>query len=422
MIDIKLLQTKSKYVSEQLKKRGFYLDESKFNHLDSRKKNIENEITDLYIKRKNQTKNLVSMKKIGENVDDEILELSFLSQKIKDQNNKLVLVKKEIFDFISLIPNIPLFEVPLGKSSKENIEIYKWGKIKKNHSLTRDHKDIMQMSSSLDFNIGSKLAGTRFSVIEGKIAAMHRALINFMIDTHVNQNGYKELYVPYLANKSCLFGTGQLPKFSEDLFNIGNGSEYSLIPTGEVPLTNLVREKILDSYVLPLKFVAHTSCFRREAGSYGKDSKGLIRQHQFEKVELVGIVHPDESMSFFEEMMNNIQVILRKLDLPYRIVQLCTGDLGFSSCKTNDVEVWIPSKKKYLEVSSCSLCGDFQARRMYARFRDSETQSVKMLNTLNGSGLAVGRTLVAVLENYQQVDGSILVPEVLKKYLNYEYI
>jgi seryl-tRNA synthetase len=312
------------------------------------------------------------------------------------------------------VPNIPDASVPEGKSEEDNVEVRKWGEPRAFDFEPKDHVDVGE-GLGLDFETAVKLTGSRFSVMTGPMARLHRALTQFMLDLHTTEHGYTEAYVPYLVNADSLRGTGQLPKFEEDLFKLGGEQEYYLIPTAEVPVTNMVRDTILDS--VPQKFTAHTPCFRSEAGSYGRDTRGMIRQHQFEKVEMVQIVEPAQSMAALEELTGHAETVLQKLGLPYRVVNLCSGDIGFSSCKTYDLEVWLPGQGKYREISSCSSFGDFQARRMQARWRNPETKKPELVHTINGSGLAVGRTLVAILENYQQADGSVTVPQVLQSYM-----
>ena len=326
----------------------------------------------------------------------------------------------EINAIVSAVPNLIDDSVPQGESEDDNVEVRRWGTPRTFDFEVKDHVDLATaLDKGLDFESGAKLAGTRFAVMRGAIAKMHRALAQFMLDEHTNENGYQEMYVPYLVNHDSLYGTGQLPKFGEDLFHTDLANrKFSLIPTAEVPLTNLVRDEIVEEQELPIKMCAHTPCFRSEAGSSGRDIRGLIRQHQFDKVEMVQLVHPSKSFEALDELTRHAEVILEKLELPYRTVTLCTGDIGFSATKTFDIEVWLPAQDTYREISSCSNMGDFQARRMQARYRNSETNKPELIHTLNGSGLAVGRTLVAVLENYQQADGSIEVPKALQPYMN----
>lgn len=329
-------------------------------------------------------------------------------------------VLEQINTIASSMPNLLDASVPDGASEDDNVEIKRWGTPKAFDFEVKDHVDVGgSIEKGLDFESGAKLAGTRFVVMRGQVAKLHRALTQFMLDVHTEEHGYQEMYVPYLVNQDSLFGTGQLPKFGEDLFHTDlNNKKFSLIPTAEVPLTNLVRDEIVEEAELPIKMTAHTPCFRSEAGSYGRDIRGLIRQHQFDKVEMVQLVKPEDSMAALDELTGHAEKILEKLELPYRTVILCTGDVGFSSAKTFDLEVWLPAQNTYREISSCSCMGDFQARRMQARYRNSETNKPELLHTLNGSGLAVGRTLVAILENYQQADGSVNIPTVLQPYMN----
>ena len=352
-----------------------------------------------------------------------------LGEKLDAAKAELDKLQQEIRDIALSIPNIPDDEVPDGKDDSENLEVSRWGEPRQYDFEVKDHVSLGELAGGLDFPAAVKLTGARFVVMKGQMARMHRALAQFMLDLHTEKHGYQELYVPYLVNHATLYGTGQLPKFGEDLFHTkpleeeADSSTYALIPTAEVPVTNLVRDEILDEDALPLKMTAHTPCFRSEAGSYGRDTRGLIRMHQFDKVELVQIVHPEKSMAALEELTGHAEKVLQLLNLPYRKVLLCTGDIGFGSRKTYDLEVWLPAQNTYREISSCSNMWDFQARRMQARFRGKSDKKTQLVHTLNGSGLAVGRTLVAVLENYQQADGRIEVPEVLRPYMNgLEYI
>ena len=328
------------------------------------------------------------------------------------------MVQTELNDILMAVPNLPHEEVPEGTSEEDNVEVSRWGDIPEFSFDVKDHVDLAAQGNKLSFDVAAKITGSRFMTLRGSVASMHRALIQFMLDVHIKEHGYEEVYVPYLVNRESLTGTGQLPKFEEDLFKIDDERDLYLIPTAEVPVTNIVRDEIVESENMPLKFVAHTPCFRSEAGSYGRDTRGMIRQHQFEKVELVHMVRPSESEEMHESLTGHAENILQKLDLPYRKVILCGGDLGFSATKTYDLEVWLPGQNKFREISSCSHFGDFQARRMQARWRNPDTGKPELLHTLNGSGLAVGRTLVAVLENYQQADGSVRIPQVLQPYLN----
>lgn len=359
---------------------------------------------------------MASVAKIGDN--------------LKANEKELKALQEELNDWLMRIPNIPHKSVPDGKNEDDNIEVHQWGKIPEFSYTIKDHVELCSSLGSgwnklgglMDFEAAANISGARFSVLKGQIARMQRALIQLMLDTHTSVHGYSEMYVPFLVKDDALKGTGQLPKFSEDLFAVSNGAsgeqEFHLIPTAEVPLTNLVRDSIIDEQYLPLKITAHTPCFRSEAGAYGKDVKGLIRQHQFEKVEMVQIVKPSESMQALENLTRHAEKILQLLELPYRVIELCTGDIGFSSQKTFDLEVWLPSQDTYREISSCSNFGDFQARRMKARWRNPETGKPELVHTVNGSGLAVGRTLVAIVENYQQQDGSINIPAILQPYMN----
>lgn len=344
-------------------------------------------------------------------------EVSDLGDKLKQAEQDLTDLQTEIDGIVSGIPNLLNEAVPEGKSEDENVEISTWGELPSFDFEVKDHVDLGMSHGWIDFEAAAKLTGSRFVVLRSGMARLHRALIQFMLDTHTGEHGYQEIYVPYIVNEDSLYGTGQLPKFSDDLFKLEGEQNYYLIPTAEVPVTNLVRDEIVDADQLPMKFTAHTPCFRSEAGSYGRDTRGLIRQHQFEKVELLHFVKPEDSDAALEELTRNAEVILEKLELPYRKIILCAGDTGFSANKTYDLEVWVPAQNAYREISSCSNMKDFQARRMQARYRNPETNKTELLHTLNGSGLAIGRTLVALVENYQQADGSIKVPEVLLPYM-----
>jgi seryl-tRNA synthetase len=329
----------------------------------------------------------------------------------------LASIQAEWDDFVNAIPNIPADEVPEGKSEEDNVELRRWGMPRSFHFPVKDHVDLGADLGGLDFEVATKITGARFAVLRGGVARLHRALAQFMLETHITEHGYEEVNVPFIVNRDSLFGTGQLPKFEEDLFKLTDDREFFLIPTAEVPVTNIYRDEIVDEAELPIKLVCHSPCFRSEAGSHGRDTRGMIRQHQFEKVELVKFVRPEESDAALEALVGHAEAILQKLGLPHRTVILCGGDIGFSSAKTYDIEVWVPSQNKYREISSCSNFRDFQARRMLARYRNKETGKPELLHTLNGSGLAIGRTLLAVLENYQQEDGSVIIPEVLRPYM-----
>jgi len=422
MLDSKLLRGNIDFVVEQLKRRNFTFDVVQYNKLEDQRKVIQVQTQDLQNLRNTKSKKIGQAKASGENIQPLLDEVSDLGQKLDDAKSKLQDIQAKIDEIVMVIPNIPHPSVPEGDSEDDNIEISKWGEPT---TLDFDVKDHIELGEThgMDFAAAARISGSRFVVITGKLAKLQRALTQFMLDHHIEKNGYTETYAPYLVNADSLTGTGQLPKFEADLFKThlhgeeGEAKALYLIPTAEVPVTNIVRESIIKGSELPLKFVAHTPCFRSEAGSYGKDTRGLIRQHQFEKVELVQISKPDNSYEVLEELTSHAEGILQLLELPYRKVNLCTGDLGFASAKTYDLEVWLPGQKAYREISSCSCFEGFQARRMQLRWKNPETKETEFLHTLNGSGLAVGRTLVAVMENYQNADGSIAIPKVLQSYM-----
>jgi seryl-tRNA synthetase len=422
MLESKLLRGNIDFVVEQLKRRNFSFDVAEFNKLEDQRKVIQVQTQDLQNLRNTKSKAIGQAKASGENIEPLLEEVSDLGEKLDNAKSALNDLQLKIDEIVMAIPNIPHPSVPEGQSEDDNIELSKWGEPKKFDFEPKDHVDLGEMHG-IDFAAAAKISGSRFVVITGKVAKLQRALTQFMLDQHTEKNGYTETYAPYLVNADSLTGTGQLPKFEADLFKThlhgeeGEAKALYLIPTAEVPVTNIVRDSILKDSELPLKFVAHTPCFRSEAGSYGKDTRGLIRQHQFEKVELVQISNPDNSYDVLEELTEHAEGILKLLELPYRKVILCTGDLGFSSAKTYDLEVWLPGQAAYREISSCSCFEGFQARRMQLRWKNPETKESEFLHTLNGSGLAVGRTLVAVLENYQNADGSITIPKVLQSYM-----
>ena len=422
MLDSKLLRGNIDFVVEQLKRRDFSFDVNEFNKLEDKRKVIQVETQDLQNLRNTKSKLIGQVKSSGEDIKPLLAEVSDLGQKLDNAKSALNAIQLEIDKIIMAIPNIPHPSVPEGTSEDDNLELLKWGKPKKFSFEAKDHVDLGE-PLGLDFSTAAKISGSRFVVITGKLAKLQRALTQFMLDHHTEKNGYTETYAPYLVNSDSLTGTGQLPKFEADLFKThlhgeeGEAKALYLIPTAEVPVTNIVRDSIIKDTDLPLKYVAHTPCFRSEAGSYGRDTRGLIRQHQFEKVELVQIAKPEKSYEILEELTEDAEGILKLLELPYRKVLLCTGDLGFSSAKTYDLEVWLPGQEAYREISSCSCFEDFQARRMQLRWKSPTTKDTEFLHTLNGSGLAVGRTLVAVIENYQNADGSITIPEVLQAYM-----
>ena len=422
MLDSKLLRTNIKFVVEELNRRNFSFDVAEFNKLEDQRKVIQVQTQDLQNLRNTKSKAIGQAKASGENIKPLLEEVSDLGEKLDNAKSALNDLQVKIDEIVMAIPNIPHPSVPEGQSEDDNIELSKWGEPKKFDFEPKDHVDLGEMHG-IDFATAAKISGSRFVVITGTVAKLQRALTQFMLDQHTEKNGYTETYAPYLVNADSLTGTGQLPKFEADLFKThlhgeeGEAKALYLIPTAEVPVTNIVRDSILKDSELPLKFVAHTPCFRSEAGSYGKDTRGLIRQHQFEKVELVQISNPDNSYDVLEELTEHAEGILKLLELPYRKVILCTGDLGFSSAKTYDLEVWLPGQTAYREISSCSCFEGFQARRMQLRWKNPETKESEFLHTLNGSGLAVGRTLVAVIENYQNADGSITIPKVLQSYM-----
>ncbi len=422
MIDPNLLRNNLAEIAEKLKiKRNFVLDTAKLSDLEEQRKSLQIKTETLQAERNSRSKAIGAAKARGENIESLLAEVDDMGIELSMAKAKLDDVLAELNQIALTIPNIPADEVPLGKDDSENQEILRWGTPKAFDFEVKDHVTLGEELAGLDFAAGVKLSGARFAVMKGQIARMHRALAQFMLDLHTEQHGYTEAYVPYLVNHATLYGTGQLPKFGEDLFHtnpLEGEQPYALIPTAEVPVTNLVRDEILDEAELPIKMTAHTPCFRSEAGSYGRDTRGLIRMHQFDKVELVQIVDPDKSMEALEELTGHAEKVLQLLNLPYRKVLLCTGDMGFGSTKTYDLEVWVPAQNTYREISSCSNMWDFQARRMQTRCRTKGDKKTRLVHTLNGSGLAVGRTLVAILENYQNADGSITVPEVLRPYMN----
>lgn len=421
MINPNLLRNNLEEIAQKLKeKRNFILDVEQLRELEEQRKTLQVKTETLQAERNLRSKAIGAAKARGENIEDLLNEVDHLGIELAQAKALFDDVSAELNTILLTIPNIPADEVPLGKDETENQEISRWGTPRTFDFEVKDHVTLGENIDGLDFTAGVKLSGARFAVMKGRIAKLHRALAQFMLDLHTEKHGYLETYVPYLVNHTSLFGTGQLPKFGEDLFHtkaLEGEQPYALIPTAEVPVTNLVRDEILNAEDLPLKMTAHTPCFRSEAGSYGRDTRGLIRMHQFDKVEMVQIVEPEKSMDALEELTAHAEEVLQLLNLPYRKVLLCTGDMGFGSCKTYDLEVWLPAQDTYREISSCSNMWDFQARRMQARYRAKGDKKPRLVHTLNGSGLAVGRTLVAVLENYQNADGSITVPEVLRPYM-----
>ncbi|MBU2892512.1 serine--tRNA ligase [Colwellia sp. D2M02] len=419
MLDAKLLRTDLDNIASELAKRGFELDTATLSALEEQRKGIQVKTQELQSERNTRSKSIGQAKARGEDIEPLLAQVSQLGNDLDAAKTEQDEVLAKIDAIASAIPNLLDESVPFGKDEDDNVEIKRWGTPREFDFEVKDHVDLgFGVAKGLDFESGAKLAGTRFAVMRGNIAKLHRAIAQFMLNTHTEEHGYQEMYVPYLVNEDSLYGTGQLPKFGEDLFHTDlSNKKLSLIPTSEVPLTNLVRDEIVEEADLPIKMTAHTPCFRSEAGSGGRDIRGLIRQHQFDKVEMVQIVKPETSMAALDELTRHAEIILEKLELPYRTVQLCSGDVGFSAAKTFDLEVWLPAQNTYREISSCSNMGAFQARRMQARYRSSETKKTELLHTLNGSGLAVGRTLVAILENYQQADGSINIPTVLQPYM-----
>ena len=417
MLDIQALRNDLEGIVNQLKKRGFEFNAQLFTEVENERKVVQTRTQDLQAKRNSASKQIGFAKSKGEDVSAIMAEVAGLGEQLKADEQRLTDLQGQLNDLLLNVPNLPHSSVPIGKSAEDNVEVRKVGTPRLFDFEIKDHTDV-GTPLGLDFDTGIKLSGARFTFMRGKIAKLHRALAQFMIDTQTEQHGYEECYTPYLVNAETLIGTGQLPKFEADLFSLShNDSKLYLIPTSEVTLTNTVRDEIVALESLPIKLTAHTPCFRSEAGSYGRDTKGMIRQHQFDKVEMVQIVHPEKSDEALEEMVGHAENILKALELPYRVVSLCTGDMGFGAAKTYDLEVWLPAQNTYREISSVSNCEAFQARRLQARFRN-EAGKTEFVHTLNGSGLAVGRTLVAVLENYQQADGSVKVPEVLKPYMN----
>ena len=435
MLDIQTLRTDLANVAACLATRGFVLDTARFEQLEAERKTIQTRTQELQAKRNSSSKLIGQAKAKGEDVSAIMAEVAGLGDELKQLEMQLERVQQDFNAFLSVIPNTPHESVPAGKSEADNKEVRKWGAPPQFDFEVKDHVSLGEGLGGLDFDTAAKISGARFSLLKGGLARLHRALAQFMLDTHTEQHGYTETYVPYMVNADSMRGTGQLPKFETDLFSVkfGAGSVldpetgfqsfeaakhpgFYLIPTAEVPVTNMVRDSIVPLEQLPLKYVAHTPCFRSEAGSYGRDTRGMIRQHQFDKVELVQIIHPEKSCEGLEQLLGHAEVILQKLGLPYRVVKLCTGDMGFSAAMTYDIEVWLPAQNAYREISSCSNFEAFQARRMQARFRNAQGKP-ELVHTLNGSGLAVGRTLVAVLENCQQADGSVVIPEVLRPYM-----
>ena len=418
MLDIQLLRTNIDAVCQRLATRGYTLDVATFQTLEAERKTLQTRTQDLQASRNSLSKQIGQLKSKGEDASAAMAEVAALKAELDANEVRLGELLKEMEAFIATIPNTPQESVPVGKSEADNAELKKWGAPRAFDFPVKDHVDLGEGLGQLDFSAAAKIAGARFSLLKGPLARLHRALSQFMLDVHTGEHGYTEVYAPYLVNADSMYGTGQLPKFEADLFKVPreDADPLYLIPTAEVPVTNIVRDEILAKGDLPLKLVCHTPCFRSEAGSYGKDTRGMIRQHQFDKVELVQVVAAEKSNEAHEELTRHAEIILEKLDLPYRRVVLCTGDMGFSSARTYDLEVWLPGQNAYREISSCSNFEAFQARRMQARCRNDKNKT-ELVHTLNGSGLAVGRTLVAILENYQNADGSITVPVALRAYM-----
>jgi|TARA_R110000850_G_scaffold276894_1_gene420760 seryl-tRNA synthetase len=417
MLDPKLVRTQTEEIAKKLAIKKYEFDLSLFSSLEEKRKSLQSLTEELQNERNTRSKLIGKAKSSGEDIAPLIAEMDDIGAKLEAAKVEFKELQDQLNDFFAGMPNLPDDAVPAGLSEDDNVEVLKWGEPKAFDFDVKDHVALGDQAKLMDFETASKLTGSRFVVLRRQFARLHRALAQFMLDTHTEQNGYEETYLPYVVNSDSLFGTGQLPKFEEDLFKLYADRDFYLIPTAEVPATNIVRDEIIDAKDLPIKFVSHTPCFRSEAGSYGRDVRGMIRQHQFDKVEMVQIVRPEDSEAALEEITGHAEGILQKLGLPYRKVLLCGGDLGFSAAKTYDLEVWLPGQNAYREISSCSNTRDFQARRMQARWRSPEEKKPQLVHTLNGSGLAVGRTMIAVMENYQQADGSIKVPEVLVPYM-----
>ncbi|MEW8043389.1 MAG: serine--tRNA ligase [gamma proteobacterium symbiont of Phacoides pectinatus] len=417
MLDPRLLRNELETTAAQLARRGLRLDVENIAALEGRRKALQVAAQELQNERNSRSKGIGRAKAVGEDIQPLLDEVADLGERLKGAQEELSQVQADLGEIVMGIPNLPHASVPDGRDEADNREERRWGEPPRFDFEVKDHVDLGAAIGGMDFEAAAKLTGSRFVTLQGPLARLQRALAQFMLDTHTTEHGYTETYVPFMVNADSLRGTGQLPKFEEDLFRLSGELPYYLIPTAEVPVTNLVRDEIIEDGDMPRRWVALTPCFRSEAGSYGRDTRGMIRQHQFEKVEMVQVVRPEESEAALERLTGHAEAILQKLGLPYRVVTLCAGDLGFSSTKTYDLEVWLPAQDTYREISSCSNFGDFQARRLQARWRNPQTGKPELAHTLNGSGLAVGRTLVAVMENYQQADGRIRVPEALKPYM-----
>lgn len=417
MLDPRTIRQELTATAEQLRIKGFELDVSAIESLESRRKALQVQTEELQAERNTRSKAIGKAKAAGEDIQPLLDAVASLGDQLDEKKTALDDVQAELNDILMAVPNIPDASVPPGASEDDNVEVRRWGDPTELSFEAKDHVDLASPSGLMNFEAAAKITGARFVALRGDMARLHRALVQFMLDVHTHEHGYQEVYVPYIVNRDSLTGTGQLPKFEEDLFRLNDDRGFYLAPTAEVPVTNLVRDEIVPAEEMPWRFVCHTPCFRSEAGSHGKDTRGMIRQHQFDKVELVQMVKPEDSWQALEDLTGHAENILQKLGLPYRVVSLCGGDLGFASAKTYDLEVWLPGQGKYREISSCSNFLDFQARRMQARWRNPETGKPELLHTLNGSGLAVGRTMVALLENYQQSDGAVLVPQALQSYM-----
>jgi len=417
MLDPKLLRTELDDVALRLQKKYFNLDVSQVEALEAERKSAQMAVEVLQAERNKQSKMIGQAKAKGEDVAPLLAQVADLGARLAEQKTQFESVSEQFQSLVLAIPNIPDESVPAGKTEDDNVEIRRWGEPGSFDFPVLDHVALGEQGQSMDFEVAAKVTGSRFVILRGELAQLHRALTQFMLDLHVNEHGYEEVYVPYIVNSESLRGTGQLPKFGEDLFKLDGEKDFYLVPTAEVPVTNLLRDVIVSEDQLPLQFVCHTPCFRSEAGSYGRDTRGMIRQHQFEKVELVQLLRPEDSAQAHEALTHHAEVVLQKLELPYRVVNLCGGDLGFASAMTYDLEVWLPGQDAYREISSCSNFLDFQARRMQARWRNSRTGKPELLHSLNGSGVAVGRALIAVMENYQQQGGTIAVPTQLQSYM-----
>ncbi len=417
MIDPRLLRKDPAQVAAALSRRGFVMDVDAYAEMEARRRDVQVRAETLRAERNQRSKSIGRAKAAGEDIAPLLAEVEELGDRLKALEESLREIQDEMSAFELGLPNILHESVPEGSDESANVEVRRVGDLPEFEFKALDHVDVGQRLGGMDFEAAARITGSRFVTLHGSLARLHRALIQFMLDLHIGEHGYQEVYVPYIVNAGALTGTSQLPKFGEDLFALRGDHDYYLIPTAEVPVTNLVREQILEAEALPLRLVAHTPCFRSEAGSYGKDTRGMIRQHQFEKVELVHIVRPEQSYAALEELTSNAETVLQKLELPYRVVTLCAGDTGFAAAKTYDLEVWLPGQNRYREISSCSNCETFQARRMQARWRNPESGKPEPVHTLNGSGVAVGRALVAILENYQDAKGNVKVPTVLRPYM-----